>query len=128
MTNITRLHALAFMLLCLLVAATLRLPDLTHIPPGLHYDEAANGVLASEIGLQGERPIFISSYTGKEVLFFYLAGGLMYLLGPSVFTLRLTAAFVGLLTIAVMYWLGREWRLDRRIIFIATALMAPYAC
>lgn len=122
--HVTRIHALIFMLICLLVAATLRLPDLDTTPPGLHYDEAANVILAGEIGLRGERPIFISSYTGKEVLFFYLAGGLMRLTGESVFSLRLTAAFVGLLTIAAAYWLGREWLLDRRIALLAAALLA----
>ena len=96
MNRLTRNHALAFMVLCLLVAAALRLPNLPEAPPGLHYDEAANGILSAEIGLRGNRPIFISSYTGKEVFFFYLAGGMMRLLGDSVFSLRLTAAFVGL--------------------------------
>ncbi|MFQ5400527.1 MAG: ArnT family glycosyltransferase [Anaerolineae bacterium] len=124
MRFVGRTHALALMLLCLLAAAALRLPDLPATPPGLHYDEAANGVLAAEIGLQGERPIFISSYTGKEVLFFYLAGGLMRLIGGSVFVLRLTAAFVGLLTIAATYWLGWELLADRRIALIAAALLA----
>ena len=63
------------MVIVLLGAAMLRLPLLTAAPPGLHSDEAANGILAAEIGWEGKRPIFISSYTGKEVLFFYLAGG-----------------------------------------------------
>ena len=48
MTRINRYHALAFMLLCLLAAAVLRLPDLQVVPPGVHYDEAANGILAAE--------------------------------------------------------------------------------
>ena len=47
--------ALTLMVLSLLLAAALRLPELTSTPPGLHYDEAANGVLAGEIGLRGER-------------------------------------------------------------------------
>jgi len=44
MRRVTPHHALAFMVLCLLVAAALRLPDLPTAPPGLHYDEAANSV------------------------------------------------------------------------------------
>lgn len=124
MYRLTRYHALAFMLLCLMVAAVLRLPDLPQAPPGLHYDEAANGVLAADIGLRGERPIFISSYTGKEVLFFYLAAGLMRVAGDSVFTLRLTAAYVGLLTVAATYWLAREMLADRRVAILAAALLA----
>lgn len=123
-THMSRRTALQLMVLCLLVAAALRLPKLTEIPPGLHYDEAANGLLAQEIGLGGERPIFIASYTGKETLFFYLAGGLMRVSGPSVFTLRLTSAYLGLLTVAVTFWMGTELLGDRRIAIVAAALIA----
>jgi 4-amino-4-deoxy-L-arabinose transferase-like glycosyltransferase len=116
--------ALSIMVLCLLLAAALRLPELASTPPGLHYDEAANGVLASEIGLRGERPVFIASYTGKEVLFFYLAAAVMQVAGDSVFALRLTAAFLGLLTVAATYWLGRMLLADRRVALLAAALLA----
>ncbi|MCA9969064.1 MAG: glycosyltransferase family 39 protein, partial [Anaerolineales bacterium] len=124
MMKVGRGHVLALLVAALLVAAALRLPELAQAPPGPHYDEAANGILAGDIGLRGERPVFISSYTGKEVLFFYLAGGLMRLLGESLFTLRLTAVFIGLLTIAATYWLGREMALDRRAVLIAVILLA----
>lgn len=124
MQRLLHSHALLFMLFCLMTAATLRLTDLPQVPAGVHYDEAANGILASEIGLQGERPLFITSYTGKEVLFFYLAGGLMRLLGDSLFTLRLTAALVGIVTVAAVYWLGLELFRDRRVALVAAALLA----
>ena len=75
MTRLTRAggrhYALAFMTLALLVAAVLRLPQLTEIPPGVHYDEAAYGLNAGDIGLRGDRPIFIPSFTGREPLFLY---------------------------------------------------------
>ena len=121
MTQITRNHALAFMLLCLLLAAALRVHVLTEIPPGLHYDEAANAILTGEISRGETLPIFIESYTGKEVLFFYFAAGLTRLVGESVFTLRLAAAFIGLITIAVTYWLGREMGLSRQVALLAAA-------
>jgi 4-amino-4-deoxy-L-arabinose transferase-like glycosyltransferase len=124
MQRLRHSHALLFMLFCLLTAATLRLSDLPQIPAGVHYDEAANGILAAEIGLQGERPLFITSYTGKEVLFFYLAGGLIRLVGDSIFTLRLTAALVGIVTVAAVYWLGLELFRDRRVALVAAALLA----
>jgi predicted membrane-bound mannosyltransferase len=117
-------QVIGLMVLVLLAAAVLRLPALETTPPGLHYDEAANGVLAADIGLRGERPVFIPSYTGKEVFFFYMAGGLMRLLGDTVFALRLTAAFIGLLTTTVTYWLGWELLRDRRIALLAAALIA----
>ena len=66
-------YALAFMTLALLVAAVLRLPQLTEIPPGVHYDEAAYGLNAGDIGLRGERPVFIPAFTGREPLYLYLA-------------------------------------------------------
>ncbi|MBK7893633.1 MAG: glycosyltransferase family 39 protein [Candidatus Promineifilaceae bacterium] len=124
MQRIQHSHALLFMLFCLLTAATLRLSELPLVPAGVHYDEAANGILAAEIGLQGERPLFITSYTGKEVLFFYLAGGLIRLVGSSIFTLRLTAALVGIVTVAATYWLGLELFRDRRVALVAAALLA----
>ncbi len=120
----TRSRALWLMVAALLVAAVLRLPELRVAPPGLHYDEAANAILAADIGLRGERPIFISSYTGKEVLFFYVAGALTNAIGSSLFALRLSSALIGLLTIAASYWLGRELLADRRVAVIAAALIA----
>ena len=77
-------------------------------------------------GLRGERPIFISSYTGKEALFFYLAGGLMRLAGESLFSLRLTAAFTGILTVAATYWLGHEMLADRRQALLADLFLSGY--
>jgi 4-amino-4-deoxy-L-arabinose transferase-like glycosyltransferase len=124
MHQITRNHALLFMVFCLMVAATLRLPELAVLPGGVHYDEAANAVLTSEIAFEGYRPLFITSYTGKEVLFFYFAAGLMRLLGDGVFVLRLTAVFFSLLTIAATYRLGLELSRDRRVALLAAALLA----
>jgi 4-amino-4-deoxy-L-arabinose transferase-like glycosyltransferase len=124
MDRINQKLVLAFMVICLLVAAALRFHALPNTPPGLHYDEAANAILSAEIGQGKSLPIFIESYTGKEVLFFYLAGGLMRLVGESVFTLRLAAAFVGLLTVAAAYWLGREMGLSRQVALMAAALLA----
>jgi 4-amino-4-deoxy-L-arabinose transferase-like glycosyltransferase len=124
MRHIHRYHALAFMVLCLLVAAALRMPDLATVPPGAHYDEAANAILAAEIGRGESRPIFIASYTGKEVLFFYPAGLLQRLVGETIFSLRLTAVYFGLLTVAATYWLGRELLNGRRVPLLAAALLA----
>ena len=116
--------ALLLLLFCLLVAASLRIPGLETTPPGVHFDEAANGILASEIAFQGERPIFISSYTGKEVLFFYLTAAVMRGIGDSPLALRLTAVYISLLTMSAIYWLGVELTRNRRVALIAAALIA----
>jgi len=98
----------AGLLLVLLVAAGLRLHRLPELPAGLHYDEAANGILAAEIARGAARPVFIPSYTGKEVLFFYWAALWMKLLGATPLALRLSAALVGLATVAATIWAVRE--------------------
>jgi 4-amino-4-deoxy-L-arabinose transferase-like glycosyltransferase len=120
----TRRHGLGLMLLCLLVATALRLPLLADVPPGPHHDEAAYGLAAGDIGLRGERPIFITSYTGREVLFPYLAAVLARSGGNSLFSLRLTAALIGVLTVAATYWLASELGQDRRLALLAAVLVA----
>ncbi|MEM9775227.1 MAG: glycosyltransferase family 39 protein, partial [Chloroflexota bacterium] len=108
----------------LLCAFWLRVHQLEQFPAGLHFDEAANAILSSEIAFDGYRPIFISSYTGKEAFFFYAAGLLMNRIGSSIFALRLTAGFFGLLTIAATYQLGARLLRDRRVALIAAILLA----
>ena len=98
----------AALLLVLIVAAGLRLYRLPELPLGLHYDEAANGILASEVARGTETPVFIPSYTGKEVLFFYWAGLWMKLLGTTELALRLSAALAGLATVVATIWAVRE--------------------
>jgi hypothetical protein len=104
----------AALLLTLAVASGLRLAYLPDLPLGLHYDEAANGILAGEIARGTVLPVFIPSYTGKEVLFFYLAAALMRALGEGVLALRLTAALCGLATVAAASWSVAELLHARR--------------
>jgi 4-amino-4-deoxy-L-arabinose transferase-like glycosyltransferase len=107
-TRIPRWLFAAMVLLILLVAAGLRLYRLPGLPLGLHYDEAANGILAGEIAAGAKLPVFIPSYTGKEVLFFYWAALWMRLFGVTPLALRLSAALVGWATVAATYWAVRE--------------------
>ena len=102
------------LLLVLLVAVVLRLYRLPGLPFGLHYDEAANGILAGEIARGINIPIFIPSYTGKEVLFFYWAALWMQLLGVTTLALRLSAALVGIATIAATAWVVYELLYNHR--------------
>src|SRR5512139_4254681 len=99
-------HAARFfwlLVLTLLIAAFLRLWQLDTLPPGLHYDEAADTIIAQQIARGESAPIFVAAYTGKEVLFFYWAAAWMKLIGPSLFAMRLAAALLGVLTVAVTY-------------------------
>ena len=94
--------------LTVLVGAFLRLWQLTAIPPGLHYDLAATALLGNDIAFNGYRPIFIPAYTGHEVLFYYWLALWFRLVGSSIFTLRLAAATLGILTIPAAFFAVRE--------------------
>jgi hypothetical protein len=96
------------LIVTLLIAAFLRLWQLDTLPPGLHYDEAADTIIAQQIARGESAPIFVAAYTGKEVLFFYWAAAWMKLIGPTVFAMRLAAAMLGILTVAITYWAVRE--------------------
>ncbi len=108
MSLLSRKSALFLATLILLLAAALRLAQLSELPPGLHYDEAADTIIAREIAEGRSAPIFVEAYTGKEVLFFYWAAAWMKLLGATPFAMRLAAATMGVLTIAATYWAVRE--------------------
>ena len=99
---------LGLLTLILLAAAFLRLWQIGTLPPGLHYDEAADTIIAQQIARGESAPIFVEAYTGKEVLFFYWAAAWMKLIGPSVFAMRLAAAMLGVLTVAATYWAVKE--------------------
>ena len=99
---------LLWMVPVMAVAAWLRLAYLGSIPSCLEYDEAAIAILAGEIAQGKAHPIFIRAYTGQEALYHYLAAGTMVLAGVTPFALRLTSAFLGLLTVALTYFCARE--------------------
>jgi 4-amino-4-deoxy-L-arabinose transferase-like glycosyltransferase len=92
----------------LAIAAFLRLYRIESLPRGPYYDEAANGILAGEIATGKAYPLFIRSYTGKEVLYFYAAAGVMKVLGVRLLSLRLTSVLLGIATVGATYWLALE--------------------
>ena len=104
-----------------------RLPD---IPPGLHSDEAANGVDVLDI-LRGRNSIFFERNSGREPLFIYLQAVAVGLLGTTSLALRLTSAIIGALTIPAIYWMVRETfandREDARTLALWTVGFAAFA-
>jgi len=104
------------------LALAVRVVDLVNVPPGLHFDQAANGLLGMEI-LAGRRPVFFSSYTGREALFMYLIAALDRIFGPGVVALRLAGALSGTVTVVALGFLGAElW--GRRTGLLAAAFLA----
>lgn len=101
--------------LVLLAAAVLRLSALHAYPPGPHYDEAVNLLIARSIAYGGARPFpIVEAFQGREVLYMYLNAALLPALGDRMFTLHLTNALLNLLTIAVSIALGRAMFAGRR--------------
>lgn len=91
-----------------LIAGCARLYQLPKIPPGLHHDEAVNG-LDVIVTIPRLHPIFFEANNGREPLFIYLQWISANLFGPSGWSLRVTSAVVGTLTVLAVYWLAREW-------------------
>ncbi|HUX88671.1 MAG TPA: glycosyltransferase family 39 protein [Chloroflexota bacterium] len=105
------------------LALLVRTIDLGSIPPGLHFDQAANGLLGLEILSGQAHPVFFSSYTGREALFFYLIAALEAVLGPSVVAIRLAGALAGTATVVAVIFLGAKL-FNRRVGLAAGALLA----
>jgi hypothetical protein len=92
------------LLVTVLVAAFLRLYELDLLPPGLFYDEAYNGLDVRGVLSGAHLPLYFPGNYGREPLFLYLQSAFVALLGYTPYALRLTAAFIGILTIPVVYW------------------------
>lgn len=110
------------LLLILLIAAALRLYELSAAPPGLYRDEAFYGLDAAGV-LDGQLAIWFPANNGREGLFIYLLAGSVAALGHTVYALRITAAFVGIAAVAATYAAGRAL-FSQRIGVLAGAIMA----
>ncbi|NJN65253.1 MAG: hypothetical protein HC884_00350 [Chloroflexaceae bacterium] len=107
-------------------AAALRLYHLDTLPPGLHHDEASNGMLARHI-LAGHTPVFFSDYTGKEAAYMYLVAAAIHLVGPTVLAIRLPAALAGVALVPAIFLVGRRTIGERgAILAAALTTVAPW--
>lgn len=103
----------------ILIAAFFRLWRLWDLPPGLHPDEAANGLDIFRMGQGDIRPLY-NTNGPRESLFFFWQGFWVWLLGNTAFALRLGAALVGVGTVYVTYLWSKQWFSKR------TALLAAF--
>jgi hypothetical protein len=88
-----RAYNLAVILLILalvLMSFMLRIYRLAEAPPGLFFDEGANGMDALRI-LQGEHAVFFSENNGREGLIMYLAAGAILVWGKTIWAVRFPA-------------------------------------
>ena len=123
-------RSIQFLTLITLAAAVLRIFAINTVPPGLHYDIAANAILIEEIAFENYRPSFIRSYTGKEVLFFYSAALIYQLIGSSIFSLKITATFWGIITVPITFFATKQilhHKTNVKLIAITTSMLLAFS-
>ena len=106
------------------LGAFLRLYRLEQVPPGLHPDEAMNGINALEAWRSGRFEVFYPENDGREGLFINIQAVALGLIGRTEpWVLRLVSAVFGILTVVAMYYFSREF-LDETTARLATLFMA----
>lgn len=107
------------LILIFLAAAALRLYGLNNLsPPGLAHDEVAHWQIVRSIQA-GRYAVYFTEAYGHEAGFHYIQALFVTLLGDHALALRLPAAFIGLLLVAVTYAL--VWRLFGRPVALWSA-------
>lgn len=97
------------LLLVTALAAGLRFYHIDQIPPGLHYDEAFNNLLALRLSHWGPfPPFFFDIEFGRCVLHPYLIALLFQATGPILLGGRLVSALAGTLTVPLLFFTVRE--------------------
>ncbi|RJQ37803.1 hypothetical protein C4552_00190 [Candidatus Parcubacteria bacterium] len=107
MTPLSR-KTVVLLIAVLALAAFFRLWQLPTIPPGLYPDEAANGNNAVEALHTGDFGVFYPENNGREAFFINVQALSIAVFGPDPWALRLVSALVGILTVAAVFFLGRE--------------------
>ena len=106
-TRADRLRARAIVLALLLLGTALRMVDIGTHPPGLYHDEAQHGMDALAV-LEGRPAFYFVANNGREPLFIYLVTAAVAVLGRTPLAIRLPSTYVGILTLAACYDLGRS--------------------
>jgi len=113
------------LIVILLIASFFRLWKLKTLPPGLHPDEAANGLDALLI-LKGHHTPFFERGQGREALFFYLLATSIYFFGIGVWQIHLISALIGIFTVLACWFLAKKY-FNTRVAFFASLFLAGSA-
>lgn len=122
-------------MVCILAIATfLRFYKLAILPPGLHPDEAANGLDVISMIEKGKFAAIYDTNGPREALFLYLQGIFVWLgnffhiasLNYTPLALRIAPAIIGIVTVWGIYLLGKELY-NKNVGLFAAATMAVSA-
>jgi 4-amino-4-deoxy-L-arabinose transferase-like glycosyltransferase len=108
----------------LIIAAFLRLYNITEVPAGLYPDEAMNGNNALEALSTGDFKIFYPENNGREGLFMNIQAIFLAIFGNQPWALRLPSALFGILTVLGIYFLTKELFKDRGVALLSSFLLA----
>ncbi|HLO50567.1 MAG TPA: glycosyltransferase family 39 protein [Kamptonema sp.] len=119
------------LLLIILLAALLRIPFLGTAPISFSVDEASNGYdIYSIIETMRDRygvflPFFTKALSDyRETLYIFLSVPVVKLLGLNEFSVRLTSAIIGTLTVPVVYYLTKECFNNKKVALLSALLFA----
>lgn len=107
----------------IIIAIFFRFYKLNSLPPGLHPDEAANGLDIILRIQKGDLRIIYNTNGPREALFFYLQAIFVYLMGNTILALRMAPALMGVFSVVVVYFATKEW-FSRRTALIAAFIFA----
>lgn len=115
----------AILLLGLVIITTLafRLYHLNLLPPGLHPDEAANGLDILNRIFHADLRVIYNTNGPRESLFFFLQAIFVAMLGNTILALRMAPALIGVATVIMVYFLTKDW-FGRRTALVASFLIA----
>ncbi len=106
----------------ILLGVALRLNDFEHIPPDMTSDHVEKLLDANRV-YSGQWSIFFQNNGGREGMQMYLLAVLGGIMGEMSFeTLKLMTVIEGVITLPLVYWLGREL-VDKRLGLLAAALV-----
>jgi 4-amino-4-deoxy-L-arabinose transferase-like glycosyltransferase len=97
-----------FLLIILAIAAFFRLWKLNEIPPGLYPDVAINGNEALESLKTGSFKLFYPENNGREGLMMWLIALSFSIFGVSIWSIKIVAAIIGILTVLGLYLFTKE--------------------
>ena len=115
-----------YLLITLIIAGGIfiRFWHLDTIPPGIHYDEAYNGINALNANQNHSWQIFYSDNTGREGLHINVEAIFIHFFGNTSLGLRLANALWGSLTIIGFFLLLRQLKFSRLSVIIGTFMIA----
>jgi len=99
---------IVFLLVIIAVAAFFRLWQLDKIPPGLYPDVAINGNDALDSLRTGNFKVFYPENNGREGLMMWLIALSFSVFGASIWSIKIVAALIGILTVLGLYLLTKE--------------------